>query len=175
MRLASLRARQLETNSGTRATIQTSKQRRAGQRSSIPITEWSSAAAAPTVEWKFTAPVGTQTVVAEFTTADSVTIPHHLKTAELRTYMTMAPLKDLSEPDLSAPAARRKRQIVSDILVEAVARLGTAERRAIARGQDIYATTAPIVVEATQRIINLQEVRGLASSLLVKSLTRGTF
>jgi hypothetical protein len=112
---------------------------------------------APIVEWKFPAPVGTQTVVAEFTTADSVTIPHHLKTTELRTYMTLAPLRDLSDPDLSAPAAVDESGRSSQtFLVEAVARLGNAERRAIARGQDIYAITAPIVVEATQRVISLR-------------------
>jgi hypothetical protein len=38
-------------------------------------------------------------------------------------------------------------------LVEAVARRGDRERRAIARGQDIYAFTAPLVVEAAERII----------------------
>jgi hypothetical protein len=143
---------------GTRATIQTSKQRRAGQRLvySNHRMEFRTSSA-PTVEWKFSAPVGTQTVVAEFTTADSVTIPHHLKTAELRTYMILAPLKDLSDPDLSAPAAVDESGRSSQtFLVEAVARLGNAERRAIARGLDIYAITAPIVVEAAQRVINLR-------------------
>jgi len=117
---------------GTSATIQTSTQRRAGQRLvySNHRMEFRTSSA-PTVEWKFSAPVGTQTVVAEFTTADSVTIPHHLKTAELRTYMTLAPLKDLSGPDLSAPAAVDESGRSSQtFLVEAVARLGNAERRA---------------------------------------------
>ncbi|MGI8780802.1 MAG: hypothetical protein ACR2L8_11695, partial [Solirubrobacteraceae bacterium] len=41
-------------------------------------------------------PIGTQTVIAEFPTADSVTISRHVKTPEIRTYMTLAPLKDLS-------------------------------------------------------------------------------
>jgi hypothetical protein len=143
---------------GTRATIQTSKQRRAGQRLvySNHRMEFRTGSA-PTLEWKFSAPVGTQTVVAEFTTADSVTIPHHLKTAELRTYMTLAPLQDLSDPDLSSPTAVDESGRSSQtFLVEAVVRLGDAERRAIARGQDIYAITAPIVVEATQRVINLR-------------------
>jgi hypothetical protein len=143
---------------GTRATIQTSKQRRAGQRVVYSNHRMEfRASSASIVEWEFPAPVGTQTVVAEFTTADSVTIPRHLNTAELRTYMTLAPLKDLSDPDLSAPAAVDESGRSSQtFLVEAVARRGNAERRAIARGQDIYAITAPIVVEATQRVINLR-------------------
>lgn len=143
---------------GTRATIQTSKQRRAGQRVVYSNHRMEfRASSASIVEWEFPAPVGTQTVVAEFTTADSVTIPRHLNTAELRTYMTLAPLKDLSDPDLSRPAAVDESGRSSQtFLVEAVARRGNAERRAIARGQDIYAITAPIVVEATQRVINLR-------------------
>jgi hypothetical protein len=38
--------------------------------------------------------------------------------------------------------------------MEAVARRGSAERRAVVRGRDIYAITAPIVVEATHRVVN---------------------
>jgi hypothetical protein len=38
--------------------------------------------------------------------------------------------------------------------MEVIARKGNTERRAMARGRDIYAITAPIVVEATQRVVN---------------------
>jgi hypothetical protein len=38
--------------------------------------------------------------------------------------------------------------------MEVIVRKGNAERRALARGRDIYAITAPIVVEATQRVVN---------------------
>jgi hypothetical protein len=38
--------------------------------------------------------------------------------------------------------------------VDVIARKGKEERRAVASGRDIYAITAPIVVEATQRIVN---------------------
>jgi hypothetical protein len=36
--------------------------------------------------------------------------------------------------------------------MDVIARRGRHERRVIARGRDIYAVTAPIVVEAAQRI-----------------------
>ena len=140
---------------GTRATIQTSKQRRGGRRLvfSNHRLEYRTDSAA-IVDWVFPAPIGKQTVVSEFLTADSVTIPRHLRTQELLTYMTLAPLGDLSDPDLSPPvgvdASGRSAQT---FLVEAVARLGGAERRAVARGQDIYAISAPLVVEATVRVV----------------------
>ena len=38
--------------------------------------------------------------------------------------------------------------------MDAIVRRGSEERRLTARGRDIYAITAPIVVEAVQRIIN---------------------
>jgi hypothetical protein len=38
-------------------------------------------------------------------------------------------------------------------LVDAVVRSGGTERRAVARGRDIYAVTAPLAVEAVHRIL----------------------
>jgi len=44
-----------------------------------------------------------------------------------------------------------------------VVRCGNEARRAVARWRDIYAITAPIVVEATQRVANLRaKVTGVA-------------
>jgi hypothetical protein len=142
---------------GTRAASQMSKQRRAGRR--IVFTNGRMELRtdeAPIVEWTFAAPIGTQAVVGEFTTADSFTIPRHLKTSEIRSYMTVAPLKDLSDPDLSPPRAIDESGRSSQIFhVEVVARLGSEERRALASGRDIYAITAPLVVEATERVLNM--------------------
>jgi hypothetical protein len=110
--------------------------------SSAPTTRRSSIGLSPS-------PIGTQVVVGEFTTADSITIPRHLRTHEIRTYMTLEPLKDLDDPDLSPPPAQT-------FLVEVVARAGSEERRAVAKGRDIYAITAPLVVEATQRVVSMR-------------------
>jgi hypothetical protein len=75
-----------------------------------------------------------------------------------RSYVTLAAVKDLSDPDLSPPPAIDESGRSSQtFLVEVVARLENAERRAVARGRDIYAITAPLVVEATERV-----VKGLA-------------
>jgi short subunit dehydrogenase-like uncharacterized protein len=109
---------------------------------------------APILNWTFPVPFGPQAVIGEFTMADSVTIPRHLETPDIRTYMTLAPLKDLDDPDLSPPAATDESgRSAQTFLVEVVARSGGEERRAVARGRDIYAITAPIVVEAAQRLI----------------------
>ena len=68
--------------------------------------------------------------------------------------MTLAPLADLDDPDLSPPPATDTTgRSDQTFLVEVVARSGNSERRAVARGRDIYAITAPIVVEAAQRVL----------------------
>ena len=143
---------------GTRATSQVSRQRRSGQRIIFSNHRMQFRTDdAPVVDWTFPPPVGTQVVVGEFTTADSVTIPRHLKTSEIRTYMTLAPLKDLDDPDLSPPPATDKTgRSEQTFLVEVVARVGNEERRGVATGRDIYAFTAPLVVEATQRVVRMR-------------------
>jgi len=140
---------------GTRATISAAEERRGGRRLVFSGGRLELRAdSAPITEWTFPGPIGTQPVVAEFTTADSVTMSHHLTVQEIREYMTLAPLKDLSDPDLSAPAAiYQSGHSAQTFLIEAVVRLGGAERRAVVSGRDIYATTGPLVVEATQRLL----------------------
>lgn len=141
---------------GTRATIQSSTRCRGGGR--VVFSNYRMelrTGNAPTLDWNFPEPFGTQTVMEEFTTADIATISRHLRTPEIRTYITLALLKDLDDPDLSPPVAVDERGRSSQtFLVEAIARLGSAERRAAASGRDMYAITAPIVVEATTRILD---------------------
>jgi short subunit dehydrogenase-like uncharacterized protein len=143
---------------GTRATTQVSRKRRGGRRIVFSNHQMELRTDnAPIVDWTFPTPIGTQKVVAEFTMADSVTIPRHLRTREIRTYMTLAPLKDLDDPDLSPPAPSDKSgRAAQTFLVEVVVRLGSEERRAVASGRDIYAITAPLVVEATQRVVSMR-------------------
>jgi hypothetical protein len=69
--------------------------------------------------------------------------------------MNEAPLTDIHNPDTPAPTAVDESGRSSQtFLMEVIARKGDAERRAVARGRDIYAVTAPIVVEATRRAVN---------------------
>ncbi|MFE0704155.1 saccharopine dehydrogenase family protein [Streptomyces sp. NPDC058872] len=118
------------------------------------------------VEWPFPAPLGPRPVIGEFTMADVVTVPSHLAVPEVRTYMAVDAARDLSAPDASAPApvdalGRSAQTFLVDVLV----RSGTAERRAVARGRDIYAVSAPLAVEAVHRILTGRTRRtGVASA-----------
>ena len=141
---------------GTRATARVSAQRRNGQRIAftghrLQVREGD----APRTEWTFPAPIGTLPVVGEVTMADSATIPTHLDTPEISTYMSSNALDDLSAPDSSGPVAVDEHgRSAQTFLVEVVARSGGAERRTVASGRDIYAVTAPLVVEAAFRILS---------------------
>jgi hypothetical protein len=109
----------------------------------------------PTRTWAFPAPFGLQEVVGEFSTVDVVTIPRHLNTAKISAWINRSPLIDLSASNPAGPeAADASGRSAQLFLVEVVARRDGEERRAIARGQDIYATTAPIVVEAVERLLD---------------------
>ncbi len=152
---------------GTRATIEAAEARRCGQRlvfenGRLALRNDS----APAAEWSFPAPIWKQAVAAEFITADCVTLSRHLKTRAISEYMTSAPLEDLADPDRSPPRAVDARgRSDQTFLIEAVVRLGTQRRRAVVRGQDIYAVSAPLVVEALRRLLDQpHEWRGVVTA-----------
>lgn len=106
------------------------------------------------LDWEFPAPLGRRTVVDEFTMADVVTLPSHLDIPEVRTAMALEAARDLASPDTPAPTAVDERgRSAQTFVVDVVVRSGTGERRAVAHGRDIYAVTAPLVVEAVERIL----------------------
>jgi saccharopine dehydrogenase-like NADP-dependent oxidoreductase len=106
----------------------------------------------PGRRWTFPAPFGEQEVVA-LPLAETITMSRHIRTPEIRALMNLAPLADLRDPGTPPPAAADESGRSSQVfLMDVIARRGRHERRVIARGRDIYAVTAPIVVEAAQRI-----------------------
>jgi short subunit dehydrogenase-like uncharacterized protein len=110
--------------------------------------------APPILEWSFPAPLGPQNVIGEFTMTDVVTIPSHLAVPEVRTYMTIRAASDLLSPNPTEPIAVDERgRSAQTFVVDVRVRFGDTERRATATGQDIYATSAPLAVEAVERIL----------------------
>jgi Saccharopine dehydrogenase NADP binding domain len=105
-------------------------------------------------KWNFPPPFGQQDVVG-LSLAETITIPRHLRTPEVRVYINLAAMTDIRDPDTPAPTAADESGRSSQIFVmEAIARRGRTDRRAVVRGRDIYAVSAPIVVEAAHRIVN---------------------
>ncbi|MFG2660655.1 saccharopine dehydrogenase family protein [Streptomyces sp. NPDC048425] len=103
--------------------------------------------------WNFPEPLGKQDTVV-FATADQVTLPRHVRTPEVRAVMNLAPLRDIRAEDTPEPVpADAEGRSAQSFLVEAVVTRGQETRRAVAGGRDIYAVTAPLVVEALARLL----------------------
>ncbi|GGX67024.1 saccharopine dehydrogenase family protein [Streptomyces minutiscleroticus] len=140
---------------GTRASGTVSRERRNGRRVRYHQgrLEYRDDAP-PTLKWPFPDPMGTRTVIGEFTMADVVTVPSHLSVPEVCTYMTVEAAGDLAAPDTPAPTAADGRgRSAQTFLVDVVVRSGGAERRAAVSGRDIYAVSAPLAVEAVHRVL----------------------
>jgi short subunit dehydrogenase-like uncharacterized protein len=114
---------------------------------------------APQTFWDFPEPFGRQDV-SETPLSEVPVIARHLRVTRLRTYLNNAPLRDLRDSTTPPPiAVDETGRSAQTFLVEVVVRKGSGTRRATAQGHDIYAFTAPLVVEAVERILD-GRVRG---------------
>jgi short subunit dehydrogenase-like uncharacterized protein len=109
---------------------------------------------APTGTWSYPEPLGDQPVV-QLPFSEVVLIDRHVAVGELRSYLNTASLEDLRDSATPPPSAaddtgRSSQQFVSDVVV----RRGSDTRRITSSGRDIYAVTAPIVVEGAVRLLN---------------------
>ncbi|GAA4235295.1 saccharopine dehydrogenase NADP-binding domain-containing protein [Actinomadura meridiana] len=122
--------------------------------------------ALPALTWEFPEPVGARPVIGEFSMADIVTIPSHLEIPDVRSYMTVEAVEDLSGADTPSPVATDERgRSDQTFLVDVVVRTGDEVRRATVSGRDIYAVTAPLAVEAVHRVLTGQtRTTGVASA-----------
>ncbi|MEU9703981.1 saccharopine dehydrogenase NADP-binding domain-containing protein [Streptomyces sp. NPDC047981] len=140
---------------GTRTAGAVSRQRRDGRH--VRYTQgrlvYGDDAPAP-LKWSFPEPLGVKAVIGDFTMADVVTVPSHLAVPEVRTYMAVEAARDLAAADTPAPAAADERgRSDQTFLVDVLVRAGGEERRATASGRDIYAVSAPLAVEAVDRLV----------------------
>lgn len=107
---------------------------------------------APTREWNFPEPFATQEVVA-VPLSEIITLSRHVRSDEVHSYMNLAPLKDLRDPNTPTPVPTDAQGRSSQLFVmDTVIRRNGQARHASASGRDIYAITAPLIVEALQRI-----------------------
>jgi NAD(P)-dependent dehydrogenase (short-subunit alcohol dehydrogenase family) len=105
-------------------------------------------------QWNFPPPFGRQEV-ALLPLAETVVISRHLRTSKIGNYINASSLADIRDPNTPPPTATDKTGRSSQIFaMDVVVRQGSAERRAIATGRDIYAISAPIVVEAADRVLS---------------------
>ncbi|MDF1604292.1 saccharopine dehydrogenase NADP-binding domain-containing protein [Nocardioides sp. YIM 152315] len=109
---------------------------------------------APTRTWSFREPLGDHAVV-ELPFSEVLTIHRHLRVGELRSHLNAAPLQELRDPTTPAPSPTDgSGRSAQRFTVEVVVRRGAERRRVSAEGRDIYAVSAPIVVEGAVRLLD---------------------
>ncbi|HEX5739184.1 MAG TPA: saccharopine dehydrogenase NADP-binding domain-containing protein [Hydrogenophaga sp.] len=104
-------------------------------------------------DWVFSAPLGQQAMV-EMPFSEMVTLARHLKVGEIRSLLNRSALADIRDASTPAPSAvdSSGRSAQRFELAVRVDQDGMS-RTAGVRGQDIYAVTAPIVIEAGLRLM----------------------
>ncbi|MCR3749380.1 saccharopine dehydrogenase [Lentzea californiensis] len=145
-----------QPTAGTLTAGQVSRERRDGQRVRFRDGALSyHGDTAPLLDWEF--PGGTRQVIGEFSMADVVTVPSHLRIATVTNYMSAEAASGLQ--------AAQTRQEPETFEVDVRVRRAGEERRLTASGKDIYAVSAPLAVEATERLLSgRSNVTGVASA-----------
>ncbi|KQO12604.1 hypothetical protein ASF11_16475 [Acidovorax sp. Leaf76] len=133
--------------------------RRTGERNTAPRLVVQQGRLAPLVpsadvpDWTFAEPLGRQAMV-EIPFSEVITLAHHLPVGEIRSLLNRSALQDIRDaatpPPTATDGAGRSAQRF-ELAVHVVQ--GGSSRTAGVRGQDIYAVTAPIVVEVAQRLL----------------------
>lgn len=109
---------------------------------------------APVRTWDFPAPLGPQTVVRT-PFSEIITLARHANAANVETYLATVALDDILDPATPAPqSVDESGRSTQRFTVDVVARRGQENRRVSAAGRDIYAVTAPLLVEAVQRLLD---------------------
>ncbi|MCB4366049.1 saccharopine dehydrogenase NADP-binding domain-containing protein [Hydrogenophaga taeniospiralis] len=145
--------------------------RKTGERNTVPRLVVKNGHLAPFVpsaevpDWVFSAPLGQQAMV-EIPFSEVITLAHHLKVGEIRSLINRSALADIRDASTPQPTAADESGRSAQRF-ELVVRLiqGGLTRTAGVRGQDIYAVTAPIVVEAALRLLAPSYRRSGALSL----------
>jgi hypothetical protein len=107
-----------------------------------------------TLGWEFPAPTGARLLV-ELSTADQVTIAHHLRTPRIAVHMNAEPLAEVVDPTAPAPVpVDDLGRSAQTFHVDAVVSRGGRRRKASAHGRDIYAVSGPLVAGAVARVLD---------------------
>ena len=104
------------------------------------------------IRWDFPQPIGEKEMMAVPLT-EIITISHHLNVDNINTYVSRNAIEDIRDAATPEPKATdEKNRSSQHFCMEVVAVRGTRKKSITAEGKDIYAVTAPLVIEAIKRI-----------------------
>ncbi len=116
------------------------------------------------VEREFSAPVGKIQVMVDYPGPEGTLISSHIHVPNVTNYMAVSALKDLRDPNPTGPvAADETGRSNQKFHIEVEVKKSEQLRRGWVAGKDIYAITAPIVVESMERLVADREVFGVVS------------
>lgn len=107
----------------------------------------------PQARWTFSDPLGPREIImAPF--SETIMTTSHLAVDSLSSWINVEPIRDIRDPatptpGAADPAGRSSQRFIVDVVV----RDGNKRRQASVSGVDIYHASAPIVVEATERLL----------------------
>jgi hypothetical protein len=106
------------------------------------------------IDWEFAGTFGIQRMV-ELSFSEVINISRHISVDSLHSFLNTASLEEIRDVATPPPAAidadgRSAQRFVLDV----VAKTADGTRRAQVSGQDIYAVSAPIAVEAAARLLD---------------------
>lgn len=103
---------------------------------------------APAGEWQFPAPLGVQPVTC-VALSEIILISRHINAGSITSFMNLKPLDDLHERATPPPRPVDARgRSAQRFIMDVRATIGDDVRRTTASGTDIYAVSAPLVVNA---------------------------
>ena len=108
----------------------------------------------PTGRWDFAGPLGPRNVIM-IPFSETIMLASHLNAGTIESWINVEAIRDIRDPATPPPRAadnlgRSAQRFVMDVVVGA----GGRRRNASAAGRDIYHVSAPIVVEAAQRLLD---------------------
>jgi hypothetical protein len=106
------------------------------------------------ISWDFPHPIKTKEMIA-VPLSEIITISRHINVNAINTYLSQNSIEDIRNAETPEPIPIDKKNRSSQhFCMDVVAVKGNMKRRIIAQGKDIYAVTAPLIVEAIKRVIS---------------------
>ena len=133
--------------------------RKTGERNKVPrvvVTNGRLAPLAPSLEapdWAFSPPLGNQPMI-DMPFSEVIAMAHHLKVGAIRSLLNRSALDDIRDASTPPPTAvdDSGRSAQHFELAVRLVQDGVTKTAGV-RGQDIYAVTAPIVIETALRVL----------------------
>lgn len=106
------------------------------------------------IKWNFPSPIDTKEMIA-VTLSEIITIAKHLNVKNIKTFVSKNAIDDIKNEETPEPKpVDEKSRSSQNFCMQVVATRDRISNTIIAQGQDIYAVTAPLVVETVKRIFS---------------------